>query len=703
MANRFWVGGTATWDATAGSKWSTTSGGAGGSAVPTAADDVFFDAASGAVTITTSGTTTDVCRSLDCTGFTGTLSHAAATTITIGDATAGASNIALKLVAGMTYTLGNANTSAITFASTSATVQTIDYGGKTTGSVEFNGNGGSWQYISSHTIGATGILTLTRGTLDTNGQTCSWGRFDGSTTNVRALTLGASQITLTGGNVSHWNMNVTTNLTFNSGTSLITVNSTSNTTFTGGGLTYYDVVINSPGGNNMTFSGANSFRNFTYNGTVGDFNPLPLPVGVTQTCSGTFTATGGSNIRRVRIFTVTPGSTATISAASVSLTNVDFMDITGAGAASWTGTSLGDMLGNSGITFTTPRTLYRVGAGGNWTSTAWSLSSGGATGQAAPLAQDDVFVDANASGTINYGGGISTESNIGKNIDFTGFAGTWSGGTTNISLFGSLTVSSGLTMGSNQSLHFKGRSSHTITTNGKTLSGSTTITAPTGTYTLQDNLTISSTLTLVAGTFTANNFNVSCTIFTTSTTTTRVLNMGSGTWSVTGTGTVWNAGNATGSTINADTSTIAITDTSASNKTFSSTTGVSTYNNISITVGGAGLVIFSSTTKQFKDFTVTGGAKSIQLQGNLNITGNFNVLGTAGNLVSITSNSAGSARNLSKSSGTVSADYLSLQDSNATGGAAWYAGANSTNVSGNTGWIFTAPPGGANSNMFLVF
>lgn len=42
MANRYWVGGNANWDATAGTKWATTSGGAGGAAVPTAADDVFW-------------------------------------------------------------------------------------------------------------------------------------------------------------------------------------------------------------------------------------------------------------------------------------------------------------------------------------------------------------------------------------------------------------------------------------------------------------------------------------------------------------------------------------------------------------------------------------------------------------------------------------------------------------------------------------
>jgi hypothetical protein len=52
----------------------------------------------------------------------------------------------------------------------------------------------------------------------------------------------------------------------------------------------------------------------------------------------------------------------------------------------------------------------------------------------------------------------------------------------------------------------------------------------------------------------------------------------------------------------------------------------------------------------------------------------------------------------------VSVDYLSIQDSNATGGAAWYAGTTSTNVSNNLGWIFTAPPvGGAYAGNFFAF
>src|SRR3990170_2164645 len=69
---RYWVGGSTTWNGTAASKWSTTSGGAGGAAEPTSADDVYLDAASGAVTVTLSaGART--CRSLILTGFAGTI------------------------------------------------------------------------------------------------------------------------------------------------------------------------------------------------------------------------------------------------------------------------------------------------------------------------------------------------------------------------------------------------------------------------------------------------------------------------------------------------------------------------------------------------------------------------------------------------------------------------------------------------------
>jgi hypothetical protein len=69
------------------------------------------------------------------------------------------------------------------------------------------------------------------------------------------------------------------------------------------------------------------------------------------------------------------------------------------------------------------------------------------------------------------------------------------------------------------------------------------------------------------------------------------------------------------------------------------------------------------------------------------ISNTFSCTGTAGNIITINSSSAGTQATLSKSSGTVDCDYLSLQDSNATGGATWNAGNNSTAVSNVTGWL----------------
>lgn len=90
MANRYWVGGTDNWNATAGSKWSTTSGGSGGAAVPTSADNVFFDANSGSGTVTIAINGNNIGgATLDCTGFTGTLTGSLGQLLVYGNMTLG--------------------------------------------------------------------------------------------------------------------------------------------------------------------------------------------------------------------------------------------------------------------------------------------------------------------------------------------------------------------------------------------------------------------------------------------------------------------------------------------------------------------------------------------------------------------------------------------------------------------------------------
>ena len=133
--------------------------------------------------------------------------------------------------------------------------------------------------------------------------------------------------------------------------------------------------------------------------------------------------------------------------------------------------------------------------------------------------------------------------------------------------------------------------------------------------------------------------------------------------------------------------------TSASAKTFVG--GGSTFN-CTLNQGGAGdLTITGSNT--FSNITNTrksvSAASILFTAGTTNTFTDWNASGESTRLLTIGSDIAAS-HTLSKASGTVSADFLSISRSTATGGAGWYAGANSTNGGNNSGWIFTAPPGG---------
>src|SRR6185312_12239423 len=104
MADRYWVGGTATWNATAGTKWSTTSGGGGGASVPTASDRALFDGNSGSGTVTVGATGSPTCLDLVCTGFTGAISGNPLSVA--GSVTLGSGMTATSLVLSFTATSG---------------------------------------------------------------------------------------------------------------------------------------------------------------------------------------------------------------------------------------------------------------------------------------------------------------------------------------------------------------------------------------------------------------------------------------------------------------------------------------------------------------------------------------------------------------------------------------------------------------------
>jgi fibronectin-binding autotransporter adhesin len=641
MANRFWVGGTATWDATAGTKWATTSGGAGGSAVPTAADDVFLDASSGASTVTSSTTS---CRSLNFTGFTGTFIHTAGTTLTIGDATAGASNIALKLVSGMTYTLGNAVSSGFKFASTSATTQTIDSGGKTLAAVTFDGVGGSWQLISGLTAGASATVTLTNGTFDTNGQTCSWGGF-ALGVGTKTLNMGASSVTVTASSGTPWS--VTTNsagFTLNAGTSTIT-NTNTNTTMAFGNNTYYNIIAPAA---TVTYSGNFTCNNFTCTPAAGSGTLIILGGNLTVTglltlqCSDSATIGGRGWLSVSTTPTGVATRTITLSNTPV-LQNFDFSDMTFAGTgAPYSGTNLGDGLGNSGLTFPTRRTLYWVGTATSWaTLNRWTLTSGGVTGGVhIPLAHDDVVFDANSAVTS---GSLGVNRVLCRNIDMSLCAQTftWALGLSPSTMFGNLALKAGMTVNGAGQLAFCGRSSHTITTNGVTITATSWAiwAGNTGSYALQDDLTGSSTFAIIYGNggLNFNNKNVNIGAFTSTQTTTRSWQMGSGTLTLTGTGGVISVSDVS-LTFDAGTSLIKVTDTSATAKTINFPNGKTMYD-LQIVGGSGGYVLewAGATSGHFgslHNLTVSGPAAITTPAGQITTITGSTTLNTTGGAIS---------------------------------------------------------------------
>ncbi len=664
--------------------WSNVSSASpGGDGVPAATDDCFADAGSGQLTVNAAFPA----RSLNCTGYTGTLTRTAAFTATLGDGTAGASNVALKLVAAMTLTNGSTTSSAWSFISTSATQQTIACGGKVLGnftiSCASNGN-----YILSDGLSVNGATstTITLGgctLFNLNGQAVAFGLFDlSSTGSSRTLTCGAAALSSVNTG-SAWNAASPSGLTLNADTSTITLNGTGGASLQGGGLTYNNLVMS--GSATARIVGTNTFNTITRTGTASKLCELQLDNN--QTCT-TFVVNSNSDINRVLVRSGTLGTSRTITAGTYTATNiVDFKDITGAGAATWTvagsgATALGDCGGNSGITFTTPATQTATGtASFTWSTHGWTSR--------VPLPQDDVVVN------NSFIGGRTVTMDMpraGKSLTF-GCTNTPTF-TPNVawSLFGSLNLTGIGSISGTSALTLEGRGSYTITTGA--ISFATVpivINAIGGTYTQADALTMgAATIDFTNGNYNANGFNFTnaAQVRFSGNLASRTITMGSGTWTLSGVGTIWNIGVTTGLTFVTTGSTLAVTNTSATSKLVSA--AGFTYNNF--TCSGDNVTLASSNTFTGTFRVNTSGLTTGLLVAN-GTTQTVNAVatnGTSGSKALMWSSSAGSAFNLSCPN-PVDVDGMSIKDCTAAGNTPFYA-TNSTNVSGNTNWIFGLRP-----------
>ncbi len=664
MANRYAILPAATTSLySATSTWSDSSGGATGASVPTPTDSVYVDALSvaGAGAILRISTSGAVCLNMDWTGATnspqllingGVLNFYGSLTF-----------IAAMTVTGSDYGLvANGSLDTMTITSNGLTINRYLDTGSFTGTLTLN-----------DALSLSSLLYHNSGTVVTNNQTVTLtGVFNLQSAGVKTLTLGSSTINCVGWNYSGSNLTLTANTA--------TINVSGTGAFAGGAITTYNNI--NLNGTAHTVSGAFTCVILTRNGTATKTDSVTFTSGTTLTCT-TCAMIGNSATNRLLVQSSTLGTAAIITATNWTGTvNVDIMDITATNAinlSAITGLS-GDCGGNTGITFT-------VAAAQTWDGTTASWSTAARWTSRVPLPQDDVTAG---------GAGITITVDmprIGASITFTG---TPTVSLSNdISNYGSLTLVSGMTYTHNLKVnYFRGRGAYTLTSAG-IFPQNITINAPNGTVTLQDDLgSVNVRLILLAGTLTTNDKTVSARYLWSTGTLTRVLNLGSSTFTVAYDGLYtdapqWNV-IATGLTINAGTSTIIMTKAGADAQLFGG--AGFTYNNL--TIAGAGNYALTITgNNTFNVFTVdrSVAAKTITI-----IPGSvqaFTAISLPVNgVVVITLNTGGAACTLTKpNANLVVSDYLNLTNCAATQLKTFYAGTHSTDGGGNTNWIFGNP------------
>jgi len=481
--------GTVNWSANG---WATSSGGTPAvNNFPLAQDTAIFDNTGAATTVTFDGLYNTGTINMSARTTVMTLAFGSSTQFVYSDFILG-TGVTPTTLTGQLAFLGYTKTQTLNTAGKSFPIAIASYSPSTT-------------VLLGGAFTSTNAINLV-GNLDTSNYSVSATTINAS--EYATINLNGSTVTLSATGTA-WQA-LSTN-TINAGTSTIVLTSTT-PTFTGGDKTYYNVTFNNTAINTANITGVNTFNNLNIAGRTGSVGISQVIFGGgNQTVNGTLTiGAGTSAIYRTFLQSNTQGTARTITANAISaLTDVDFRDITAAGAAgTWTGIRLGDCGNNTNITTSTPKTVYWNLLGNSlWTATAWATTAAGTPAVANfPLAQDTAtFTNTGVASTLT----INANWNIGTlNYSSRTTASTLAIGTTSPDIYGNVTLYSGLTITGTGVVTFnKSGATQTITSAGVTWpTGINVYNTNSGTTKLGSALTCSGTVSIYTGTLDLNGF-----------------------------------------------------------------------------------------------------------------------------------------------------------------------------------------------------
>ena len=672
--------GTGNWSAT---QWSLSSGGSvDANNFPLAQDTAIFD--TGTVTGTHTFDQAWLLGALDC----------SALNVAVTIATSNLSPTFFKnLILDSDVTLtGTAN---LLFAGQGTTQTITSAGVSIPQSIIIESPSGTVQLLDNTTVSNT--VTLTAGTLDLNDFDLTCNIFSSSNANTRSIDFGTGEINLTSNAATVWTSGTITNFTY-AGTPTVNLTysgSTGTRTISFGGTAgateanalNFNVTA---GTDIVSVGGLSSLKNLDFTGFAGTltsvtsartiYGNLLISSGMTVSSSAggfTFAATSGTQQVTTNGVTLdfpitqnnpgatlqlqdnlTIGSTRTFSLAAGTL------DLSSGNRTLSCGIFSSDNSNTRAINFGTGQidvaasgtTVLSMDNGANLTysgTPVFNLTYSGSVGQRTVQGHTDATATESRVFSVNIVAGTDTVAVTGarryRNVNFTGFSGTLASATSPRGIYGNLTLSSGMTMPSETGgfTFFATSGTQQFTSAGKTVDSAITINGVGGTVRLEDNLTvpIGKTFTLTNGTLNINGKVLSVGNFSTSNSNARTIAFGTnGELTVLGVGTTaFNAGTSTNLTITGTNAKINMSG--ATSKTFAgggftypltlvqsglgdlTLTGANTFTNMTNTVQPCTIIFPASTTTSFS---------------------NFNVNGTAGNLVSLRSSTPGTRCVLAK-------------------------------------------------------